>query len=95
MGVKLAFDDHRAGGLGAGIFELFQFGQEEDVFEQLVDALAGFGGNFDQGNVTTITLDIFPNLGKIRLDLHDVGLGQVNFVDGDNIGNAGGLDVLD
>ena len=67
----------------------------QQVCQQVVDAIAGAGGNGNGNDVAAPILDQQIALAELPLDPFRIGSGQVHFVDGNYNGNFGGLGVVD
>ena len=93
--VEAGFDDGAlAQAVGVGL-QLLHVGDEEDVFEQLLDAHAGRGRNGDADDVAAPVVGDELIFGQLLLDLVGVRFRLIHLVDGDDDRDAGGLGVVD
>ena len=95
LAVQLGLDDHARGPL-AGVGPQFgNFGHHLQVFQQIVDALAGAGGYVDRYNIAAPVLYQQLVFAELPLDPLRVGAGQVHLVDRHHDRNIGGFGVVD
>ena len=94
-GIQLGLDD---GALGHAVGVGGQFhgiGHQQDHLQQVIDAVAGLGGN---GNADGIAAPLLGNqlvFGQLLLDALGIGLGLIHLIDGNDDGNTGLLGVVD
>src|SRR5439155_21490046 len=87
-----------AGAAGRAIrvcLQLLELGDDRELIQQFIDALAGGGAGFDEGRVAAHVVGQNVEAVKLLPRLVDVGAGQIDLVDRDNEGDAGGLGVVD
>ena len=88
-------DDGALGGaVGVGL-QLPHLGGEHHHIQQVVDTLAGLGGNFADDGIAAPLLGHQLILGELLHDPVRVGAGFIHLVDGHDNGNLGGLGVVD
>src|SRR5690606_34617255 len=88
---QLSFHHHARGrrlGVGPVVLEL---GNQVDDLEQILDAFAGEGADFDAGDVAAQFFGDDLVLGELGADPHGVGAGRVHLVDGHDHADTGGL----
>ena len=83
-----------AGAVRVGL-EVLHLGDEEDVLEQVVQALAGAGRDGHGRHVTAELLDEHVVLGELLQHAVGVGALEVDLVDRDDDRHAGGAGVVD
>ena len=88
-------DDRALGGaVGVGL-QLAHLGGQHHHLQQVVDAVAGLGGDLADNGVAAPLLGHQTVLGQLLHDAVGVGTGLIHLVDGDNDRNFGGLGVVD
>ena len=75
--------------------ELLDFGQHQDVVEQVLDAEVGQGAHLDHNRVAAPGLGLQPFLRQLVHDALGVGIGLVDLVDRHHDGHAGGARMAD
>ena len=75
--------------------ELLDFGQHQDVVQQVLDAEVGQGAHLDHDRVAAPCLGLQPFLRQFVHHALRVGVGLVDLVDGDHDGHAGGARMAD
>src|SRR5581483_6484925 len=74
---------------------VLDLGDEDDVLQQVLDALLRAGGDGDGHDVAAVLLDHDVVLRQLLHHAVGVSAGEVDLVDGDDQGHAGGLCVVD
>ena len=93
--VQPGLDDSAMGGaVGVGLQLPHLSGKDHHV-QQVVDALAGLGGDGADNGVAAPLLGHQGVLGELLLDALGVGGGFIHLVDGHDHGDLGGLGVVD
>ncbi len=93
--VELALDNHAgSSGLRVGC-EFFEFGDEIDHFDELIDSCPGGRRNFDGDRVTTQGLRNKPVFSELSPDPVGIRHGHVDLVDRHDDVNVGHLGVTD
>ena len=93
--VHAGLDDRAAGGtVGVGL-ELQNFGEQDQVFEQFVHALAGLGRNRADDRLAAPLFGHETILRELLLDAVGVRAVDIHLVDGHDQRDAGGLRVVD
>ena len=80
--------------IGPG-FQFEQLSLEQDHFLQFVHSVTRLGRHLHHDGLTAPILRYQPMLRELLLDFFGVGIGQINFVYGDNNRNIGGLGMID
>ena len=93
--IQLGLDDDAVGRAGRIGLEFGDFRHYQQVCQQVVDAVAGAGGNRNGNDVAAPILDQQIALAELPLDPFRIGSGQIHFVDGNYNRNLGGLGVVD
>ena len=93
--VQPGLDDRAVGGaVGVGL-ELLHLGGQVDHLQQIVDALAGLGGDGADDGLAAPLLGHQLILGELLLDALGVGLRLIHLVNGHDDGDVGRLGVVD
>ena len=93
--VKGGFDNH-AGSVSLGVRPQFQdFGEHQQVLDQVVNAVAGLGRYWNGDDVATPFFHQQVALAELPLDDVRLGGGQVHLVDCDDDGHLGRPGVVD
>ena len=93
--IQLRLDNRAARGPRRVGFELHHIGLQQNHFEQLVDSDAGAGRDRHGDDVAAVVFRHQADLGEALLDVVEVGVGQIDFVDRDDYRNVGGTRVVD
>ena len=93
--VEARFDHEASGGTVDGSLQFKHFGLKKDVFEKLVDALAGLRGHFAEGHVAAPLFGHDFVGDEFLLHAVGVGFGLVDLVDRHNERNASRTGVRD
>ena len=87
---------HRAGRGSVGISAKFaQIGNQQNSFQQFVETDFLFGGNLHEFRVAAPFGGHQAGFGELALHAFEVGFGLVDFIDGHDDRNFGGLGVID
>ena len=93
--IQPGLNDRAVGGaVGVGL-QLLHFGGQIDHLQQVVNALAGLGGDGANNGVAAPLLRHQLVLGELLLDPLGVGSGFIHLVDGHDHRDLGGLGVVD
>ena len=93
--VKACLDDGALGGtVGVGA-QLLHLGQNDQVFQQVLNAHAGLGGDRADDRVAAPFLADEVVFGQLLLDALGVGADGIHLVDGHDHGDVRGLGVVD
>ena len=93
--IQAGFNDSTLGAAGGIGFELLHIRNQLHHLKQLVDSLVGFGGNRNADHISAPFLRHQAVLGELLLHALHIGGFLINFIDGDNDGNLGGLGMVD
>ena len=94
-GIQLGLDDRALCGTVRVGLELQKLRLQHDRIDKFVEALAGFGGNFNIQHVAGHLFDDNFVLQQLSAHARGIGTGFVDLVDGDNHRYAGSLGVVD
>ena len=94
-GIQLGFDDgtlcHTVG-VGS---QFHGIGNQQDHLQQVIQSLAGLGGNGDTDGIAAPLLGNQFIFGKLLLDTLGIGFRLIHLIDGDDNGNACLLGMVD
>ena len=93
--IHACLNDRAAGGAVRICLEFLDLGEQDKVFEQVVDALAGLGRDRADDRLAAPLLGHETVLGELLLDAVGVRAVHVHLVDGHDQRDAGGLGVVD
>ncbi len=93
--IELGFEDDAAGGAAGSGFELLEIGGEADHFEEEIEIGFLFGGDVDEDGFAAPLFGDEAAIGELLFDAIGQGVGLIDFVDGDDDGDFGGVSVVD